>query len=159
METNNKQLIENFYTAFSNGDANGMTNCYDSNVVFEDPAFGRLENGKPAKMWEMLMSKKKTDTKISFSNIEASTNEGKANWIAEYKYGEKNREVINKVNANFKFKDGKIIEHIDTFNLWTWTKQAMGPVGYLLGWTPLIKNKILKTTNKNLDEFIENNKS
>ena len=51
MSENNKQLIEKFYTAFTNGDANGMTSCYDENVTFEDPTFGKLENGNPAKMW------------------------------------------------------------------------------------------------------------
>ena len=153
METNNKQLIENFYTAFSNGDANGMTNCYDSNVVFEDPAFGRLENGKPAKMWEMLMSRKKETTTLVFSNIEANETTGKANWTATYEYGPKNRKVVNNVTANFKFKDGKIIEHIDTFDLWKWTKQALGLPGVLLGWSSFMKNKIQKTTNQQLIEY------
>ncbi len=154
MTQNNKQLIEIFYTAFSKGDASGMNNCYHIDVTFEDPAFGKLENGKPAKMWEMLMSRKKESTTVVFSNIEANETTGKANWTASYEYGEKNRKVINNVTANFKFKDGKIIEHIDTFDLWKWTKQALGFSGALLGWSSFMKNKIQKTTNTQLTEFI-----
>jgi len=154
MNSDNKQLIENFYTAFTKGDANGMTACYHNDVVFEDPTFGKLENGKPAKMWEMLMSKKKASTTIVFNNIDADEKTGKANWTATYEFGEKNRKVVNNVSAKFKFKDGKIIEHIDTFDIWKWTKQALGFSGVLLGWSSFMKKKIQKTTNDQLTEFI-----
>jgi len=154
MSEKHTQLIEKFYTGFTNGIATEMTSCYHDKVVFEDPAFGRLENGKPAKMWEMLMSRKKESTKVIFSNIEANETSGKANWTATYEYGDKNRKVINNVTANFKFKDGKIIEHIDSFDLWSWTKQALGFSGTLLGWSSFMKKKIQKTTNTQLSEFI-----
>lgn len=150
----NQQLIETFYNAFAKGDANSMTACYHDNVVFEDPAFGRLENGKPSKMWEMLLSRKKESTKVVFENVEANDTTGKANWTATYEYGPNNRKVINHITANFKFKDGKIIEHIDTFNLWKWTKQALGFSGYLLGWSSFMKGKIQKTTNQQLSTYI-----
>lgn len=37
------QLIQKFYTAFQTLDAHGMSACYHPNIVFTDPAFGRLE--------------------------------------------------------------------------------------------------------------------
>ncbi|SFC30048.1 Ketosteroid isomerase-related protein [Algibacter lectus] len=150
----NKEIIEKFYTSFSNGNFEGMLECYHKDVVFEDAVFGRLEGESAFKMWEMLLSQKKGDTKISFNNIEANAETGKANWVAEYFYGEKKRKVINEVSTAFKFKDGKIIEHFDTFDLWKWTKQAMGTPGYLLGWTSYMKSKIQQTTNKRLDAFM-----
>lgn len=154
MEHHNEQLINDFYTAFANGDANGMIACYDDNVTFKDPVFGKLENGRPAKMWEMLLSRKKNTTKVVFDTIEANESMGSANWTATYEYGPKNRKVVNNVTANFKFKDGKIIEHVDTFDLWKWTKQALGFSGVLLGWSSFMKNKIQQTTNKQLNEYI-----
>ena len=108
-------------------------------------------------MWEMLLSKKSSTTKISFSGIETSENKGNVNWVANYVYGKEKRKVTNKVSANFKFKDGKIIEHIDTFNVWLWSKQALGTIGFLLGWTPFMKHKIQKTTKKQLEDFITKN--
>jgi len=104
-------------------------------------------------MWEMLLSQKKANLKISFTNIEASAESGKAEWTAKYVYGK--RKVINTVKAAFKFKDGKIIQHTDTFDFWKWTRQALGTPGYLLGWTAFIKSTVQTTTNKKLDKFIE----
>ena len=153
MKHQNQQLIEDFYTAFSNGNAKGMTACYHDDVVFEDPAFGNIKNGKPSKMWEMLMSRKKESTTVVFNNINANETTGKANWTATYEYGPKNRKVINNVSASFKFKDGKIIEHIDSFNMWSWTKQALGLPGVLLGWSSFMKNKIQKNTSQQLAEY------
>lgn len=152
-----KEIINKFYTSFTEGNSEGMVKFYHKDIVFQDPVFGRLEGDKAFKMWEMLLSKKKDDTKISFDNIQASSEKAQANWVAEYYYGESKRKVINKVSANFKFKDGKIIEHIDTFDLWKWTQQALGILGYLIGWTPFMKSKIQKTTNENLNKFIESN--
>ncbi|WP_194767596.1 nuclear transport factor 2 family protein [Tamlana sp. I1] len=153
----NQALITEFYTAFAAGNAKAMTACYHEDIVFQDPVFGVLKGQRAVAMWKMLLAQKKSKTKITFNGIEATEETGKANWIAEYVYGAKKRNVINKVNAHFKFKDGKIIEHIDTFNLWTWTKQAMGFPGYLLGWTSFMKNKIQQTTNKKLDAFLGKN--
>lgn len=151
---NNQELIEKFYTSFSDGNAKEMTACYHENIVFQDPVFGRLEGEKAYKMWEMLLSKKNKSTKITFDNIQANIEKGSAHWTAIYNYGEKKRKVINIVSAQFKFKDGKIIEHIDSFDLWKWTQQALGTIGYLLGWASFMKNKIQKTTKTQLDEFI-----
>ncbi|WP_107040008.1 nuclear transport factor 2 family protein [Brumimicrobium mesophilum] len=151
----NSELIEKFYTSFSKGNYKGMIECYDDNVVFKDPAFGELKGERAKKMWEMLLSSKTSGIKISFNNVQVTSENGKANWTAKYVYGKSKRKVVNEVSAAFKFKDGKIIEHIDTFDLWKWTKQAMGIPGYLLGWSPFLKNKIQATTKKKLDQFIE----
>lgn len=153
----NKELIHKFYTSFTKGDSKGMVDCYHPEIVFKDPVFGTLKGERAVKMWEMLLSQKKNSTTIGFENIHASTKEGGANWVAEYVYGPKKRNVRNEVSAHFKFKDGKIIEHTDTFDLWKWTQQALGPAGYLLGWTGFMKRKIQKTTTTNLDSYIKKN--
>lgn len=152
----NKEIINKFYTSFSNGNVKGMLECYHKDIVFQDAVFGKLEGERAFKMWEMLLSKKKQNTIITFNNVEATAEKGKANWVVKYEYGAKKRKVINKVQANFKFKDSKIIEHLDDFNLWKWTQQAIGPAGYLMGWTTYMKNKIQKTTKSKLDRFINN---
>jgi hypothetical protein len=103
----------------------------------------------------MLLSNKENTVIITFDNIQTYINEGKANWTAEYLFGEKKRKVHNRILANFQFIDGKIVEHLDTFNFWKWSKQSLGPIGYLLGWSPYLKNKIQYITNRKLDKFIE----
>ncbi len=151
----NSDTITKFYTAFSAGDSNGMVECYHENIVFKDPVFGTLKGQRAAKMWQMLLAQKNSDTTITFEITETTADTAKANWVATYNYGKKKRKVVNKVSADFKFKDGKIIAHTDTFDLWKWTKQAMGAPGYLMGWTGFMKSKIQKTTNKRLDAFIK----
>ena len=151
---NNKELIEKFYTSFSSGNVKGMTSCYHKDITFRDPVFGTLKGVKAVKMWEMLMARRTDSTTISFDNINASIDQGTATWTAKYLYGNKKRKVTNVVTAKFKFKDGKIIKHVDTFDLWKWSQQALGIVGFLIGWTPFMKNKIQKTTKGQLDDFM-----
>lgn len=152
---NHVNLIEQFYTAFSNGNVEEMLACYHKDIVFADPAFGTLKGDRACNMWKMLLSVKDNDLTIKYDGIEADEKRGTVNWVAEYHFGTKKRKVINKVTATFLFKDGQIIQHTDTFDVWKWTRQALGIPGYLMGWTPYMKQKIQKMTNKKLDRFID----
>ncbi|MES2279399.1 MAG: nuclear transport factor 2 family protein [Bacteroidota bacterium] len=136
----NKQLIEKFYNSFAAGDAAGMISCYADDVEFTDPAFGLLKGNDAKNMWRMLMQNK--GVKVTCSDVTANDKTGSANWVAEYTFSRTGRQVVNRVSAQFEFRDGLITRHTDTFNVWKWAGQAMGPMGYLLGWTPLMKNKI-----------------
>ena len=131
-----------------------MLECYHKDIVFEDPAFGKLCGERACQMWKMLLSKKESDLHVTFSNISADEDSGQAQWIAKYTLSDNNRKVVNHVSASFKFKDGKIIHHIDKFDVWKWSRQALGLPGYLLGWSGFMKNKIQQKLNKRLDKFI-----
>lgn len=146
----NKETIEKFYSAFAKGDAKTMIDCYHSDIIFSDPAFGTLKSDKAKAMWKMLLSNKRSESKITFSNISANEKSGSANWTAKYNYGPKGKKVTNHVKAQFEFKNGKIIKHTDDFNLWKWSQQALGLSGYLLGWSSFLKNKIQTEANKKL---------
>ena len=150
------QLIENFYSAFAAGDYQAMQQCYHNDIVFEDPAFGRLQGERAKKMWEMLLSQKKAETTISFAKPQAFEDMMRVNWTAQYFYGK--RPIHNKVRAQFKFHEGKIIEHIDSFDFWKWTRQALGLSGFLLGWTDYMQKKVQATVNNKLDKFIAQSK-
>lgn len=151
-----KQLLETFYTAFKNLDAESMVNCYHDEVVFEDPAFGILKGDHAKNMWRMLCkSQKGKDFKITFSNIEANDYKGSAHWEAFYTFSKTGRKVHNVIEAHFEFKDGKIIKHTDDFNLHKWAKQAMGFKGLLLGNTKFFKVKLNAQTNHLLSRFEE----
>lgn len=149
----NQQLIETFYSAFANGDVVGMRSCYHEEVVFQDPAFGVLKGKDAADMWEMLLERSKGNLKIEFFDILASKEKGSARWIATYVFSRTGRTVINEIEARFEFRDGLIIRHTDYFNIWNWSKQAMGITGYLLGWTGFLQNKIQKTALSSLRHY------
>jgi len=150
----NQALITQFYTSFAKADVQGMIDCYHDQIVFEDPAFGVLKGDRAKNMWKMLISRGDGETKIIFDNVSATEKEGQANWQATYNYGEKKRKVINNIAARFEFQGGKIIKHTDTFDLWKWSKQALGVSGYLLGWSNFFKKKMHKTTSGLLDDFM-----
>jgi len=138
----NEQLIETFYSAFASGNAEGMRNCYHQNVIFQDPAFGILKGKDVGDMWTMLIERSKGNLEITFFDIEANNDTGSARWVADYLFSRTNRKVINEIQAQFEFKDGLIIRHTDHFDLWKWSKQALGMAGILLGWTGFMQNKI-----------------
>jgi len=153
----NADLIETFYTAFANGDAEGMIACYHPEIVFTDPAFGRLKGAKAKVMWKMLLSNKESQLEVRFGGIEADENTGKARWGATYLFGPKKRPVINLINARFRFKDGKIIEHTDSFSLWKWSRRALGISGWFLGWSGYMRKKVQETTGNRLAQYVKKN--
>lgn len=150
----NQAILEQFYSSFQKGDAQGMSACYHDSVTFTDPAFGRLTGKEVGTMWTMLLSRKESELKIEYSGISANEVGGEAHWIATYKYGPQKRPVVNKIRSRFKFRDSKIIEQVDDFDLWAWSRQALGPVGFLLGWTPLLRNKIQTMARKALSKHM-----
>ncbi len=151
---NHHALIETFYTAFANRDAAKMNTCYHEDIVFEDPGFGQLKGERAKAMWAMLLSRKGGGSEIIFDQVKADDRQGSAFWQATYFYGKNKRKVINKIHAQFEFKDGKIIKHTDDFNLWKWSRQAIGLPGLLLGWSGFFKKKMHGQTSKMLDQFM-----
>jgi hypothetical protein len=69
---------------------------------------------------------------------------GTAEWQAWYTFSATGRPVHNRISAEFAFHEGTIIRHIDRFSFWRWSRQALGPVGGLLGWSGLVRNRVRK---------------
>ena len=150
---NNKELIEKFYSAFQNKDAESMVSCYHLDIVFTDPAFGTLKGDRAKAMWKMLCISGK-DLKVIYNNVSADSNIGSAHWEADYTFSKTGRKVHNEIDAQFKFKDGLIIEHNDDFNLRKWAGQALGFKGKLLGGTAFFRKKLHLQTGHTLSKFI-----
>ena len=69
--TANEKLLEKFNTAFANADAATMCECYDSDIQFQNPAFGILKGSEVCSIWKMLLEKGNGTIKIEFSNVKA----------------------------------------------------------------------------------------
>lgn len=148
-----QQLIEQLYTAFQNRDYTTMQSCYHADATFHDPAFEHLDANQVRAMWQMLLTSAK-DLKVTFDTIQASGNTGSCNWQAWYTFSKTGRPVHNIIQASFEFKDGKIYRHRDSFNLWRWSRQALGASGMLLGWSPVVQNKIRSNAKAALQKYI-----
>ena len=150
----NAELVQNFYVAFQARDAAGMCACYHPSVTFSDPVFGRLPAAEATAMWHMLCGRAK-DLQITFRDIQANAETGTAHWEARYTFGKKSRFVHNVIDAKFAFRENLIVQHDDTFDLWKWTRMALGPSGTLLGWTPWVKSAVRGDARRGLEAFIQ----
>jgi len=148
----NKKIIEQFYSSFARRDYAGMHACYSVDVAFSNPVF-KLNGKAPKAMWHMLCESGK-DLTITFNNIETRGSTGKAHWEATYTFSATGRKVINIIDAEFQFSEGKIIQHLDRFNFWRWAHQALGTTGTMLAWAPFVQKRVQATANKNLGKFI-----
>ena len=149
----NRALIERFYEAFDRHDGNAMAACYAPNARFRDPAFGELEGDEPGAMWRMLTGRA-DDLRVRLVEHEADDTSGSAHWLADYTFTQTGRKVHNDVKARFRFENGLIAEHDDAFGFHTWARQALGPPGLLLGWTPIIQGPVRRRARAGLDEFM-----
>ncbi len=129
-----------------------MGDCYHPEAVFSDPVFPRLHGAEVRAMWHMLCEQG-TDLDVSFAAIEANHISGSAQWQARYTFAS-GRPVHNFVQASFTFQDGKIVDHKDEFDLWQWTRMAIGPIGTFAGWSSPLQNKVRSVADRNLRRFI-----
>jgi len=149
----NEKLISTFYTAFQNRDWKAMQDCYHEEIVFNDPVFTNLKGKEAKAMWHMLVSSGK-DLTLLFTAVKANERMGSCNWEAFYTFSRTGRKVHNVIEAKFEFRDGKIIRHTDSFDLWKWSRMAMGLSGILLGWSSLLRNKVRATAKASLEKFM-----
>ena len=151
----NEQLITTFYNAFQKKDYKTMQACYSDDAIFYDPVFEDLVANEVRTMWEMLC-KRATDLSLEFSEVVSADEYGSCTWVASYTFKKTNRKVVNHIKAHMRFRDGKIIEHTDQFNLRNWSRQALGLPGFLFGWTTWFQNKIRKSAQQSLYDYIVN---
>ena len=148
----NAQTIERFYRAFDEGDGATMAACYAPNVHFSDPVFPDLRGNRAGAMWKMLTATP-GDLRVELLEHDADGTRGSAHWRAHYTFTETGRPVVNDIHASFRFEDGLIVEHHDEFSFYRWARQALGPTGLLLGWTPLVRSKVRRMASGRLEEF------
>ena len=153
------QTLNRFYTAFAALDADAMAACYSENVSFSDPVFTLQGQRETAGMWRMLCAatraKGMAHWKLEFRDIKADAQSGHAHWEAHYKFSATGRLVHNIIDADFTFTpEGLIASHHDHFDFWRWSRQALGMPGMLLGWTPILQNKVKTTARSNLDKLL-----
>jgi uncharacterized protein len=152
MTSFNESLIERFYGAFAQRDGVGMAACYAPDVKFSDPVFPDLSGDEAGAMWRMLTGRA-SDLRIELLEHGADEGRGWAHWRAHYTFTQTGRPVVNDVRASFRFDGGLIAEHRDEFDFHGWARQALGPTGLLLGWTPLLRAAVRRRARAGLDEF------
>ena len=146
---NHADTIKAFYEAFDRRDGDAMAAFYSADAHFHDPVFQDLRGPEVGAMWRMLTGRAE-DLRVELPEHDASS----ARWIASYTF-RTGRKVVNDIRATFEFDgDGRIAGHRDEFDLYKWSRQALGPVGLLLGWSPVVQGKIRREARAGLDQFM-----
>ena len=142
----NADRLNRFYRAFAALDAAAMAECYAADASFQDEVFTLQGRDEIAAMWRMLCTATRAKGldawTLQFSDIAADDSDGRAHWEARYRFSATGRLVHNRIDARFVFRDGLIASHRDRFDFWAWSRQALGPAGWLLGWTPMLRRKV-----------------
>ena len=149
--TDNDTLIRDLYDAMNRHDGEAMANLYEPDGRFSDPAFGELTGEEAGDMWRMLTGRAE-DLRVELAEHETQGDTGSARWIARYTFTRTGRPVVNDVRAAFRFHDGRIAEHDDSFSFWGWARQALGPAGLILG-LPGISAIVQRRARQDLAEF------
>ena len=153
-----QELLEHFYHCFKYKKIDDMLACYHDEIEFTDPAFGTLKGEQVKSMWRMLLERN-TSLTLDYHNISADALKGSAHWTANYVFTKTNRPVTNKVTGHFEFKDGKIVRHVDSFDLHVWARQALGYKSSILKTFGLLEISIQRKSKQALNEYMEKHKT
>lgn len=153
--------ITALYNAFARRDGAAMAALYTPDAEFSDPVFPRLRGPEIGAMWKMLTSRA-ADLEITFKLENVTEQRVDAHWEARYTFSRTGRKVHNIIKASFEFQnqpDGTplIKRHTDQFSFWRWSRQALGPVGLVLGFLPLLQAKVQKQSAKMLQDYMQKN--
>ena len=55
------------------------------------------------------------------------------------------------VSSEFELREGLIVRQRNHFDFWRWSRQALGPAGMFLGWTPLLRAKVRAKAARSLE--------
>jgi ketosteroid isomerase-like protein len=142
--------VHRLYDAFRAGDGDEMQACYAADATFRDPVFDLRGAEEIGAMWKMLIAGG-TDLVVEVGEIEADASTGRARWEARYTFAATGREVHNVIDAAFTLRDDRIVDHVDSFGFWRWARQALGPVGLVAGWTPMVRRQVRTTARRALE--------
>ena len=155
----NHEVLNTFYSAFAALEPDGMEACYADAVAFQDEVFTLNGRAEVMGMWRMLCdavrSKGREDWQLAFSGVTTDATNGAAHWDATYRFSATGRMVVNHIDGSFGFDAaGRIVQHRDRFDFWSWSRQALGVPGVLLGWTPFLRNKVRQQASAGLRKYL-----
>ena len=148
----NRELIERFYAAFDRHDGDDDGRLLRAGCAVLGSGVRRVA-GRAGRRDVADAHRAGGGPRRRARRARCRRDDGTAHWIAHYTF-RTGRKVVNDIQAAFRFENGLIAEHDDSFDFYKWSRQALGPPGLLLGWTPLLRAKVQKEARAGLDEFL-----
>lgn len=145
--------VTRLFEAFTRLDSEAMAACYSPSARFSDPVFD-LGGSEIGRMWAMLCKgAAKGGFQLPTPTIEEDPSTGSAHWEPRYVFAATGRPVHNVIDSRFELSQGLIVGQRDSFDFWRWSRQALGPIGLVAGWTPMLRAKVAATAHRTLDRF------
>lgn len=139
---------QRYWQALGEKDAEAMAACYADDARFRDPIF-HLTGQDIGKMWMGLFGGA-DDLEIETGALRQVEGAWRGQWVASYTFTKTGRQVHNVITTTMRVRKGKIVEQIDSFPFWKWSRMALGLPGLVLGWSPMMRRKVRKMAARRL---------
>ena len=125
----NGVLVERLYSSLDQHMPSDMAKCYHANATFRDIAFDLRGQRAIGGMWRMICA---GDIRAKFEVVHADDETAVVKLVDEYTFTDTGRKVKNEIESRFRFRDGLIVEHLDSCDAKAWAAAAIGGVGGFL---------------------------
>jgi hypothetical protein len=108
-----------------------MADCYHPAATFYDIAFDLRGKDQICAMWRLICS---GDISAKFEIVRVDDREGVVKLVDEYTFKDTGRRVRNPIESRFRFREGLIVQHVDSCDARAWADAALGGfAGFLAG--------------------------
>lgn len=151
-------IVKEFYEALSTGDFHAIQSFYSPEATYQDEIV-TLKGNEVFSHW-FMMCREDFKTKAELIEIKENQNIVTTKWTIDYLLVPTGRRIFLEEEGYFYFNDGVIAAHRDKFDIYSFTKQGFGMLGYLIGWTSWAQNRLRKQAKKTiLTHIYEANKN
>jgi limonene-1,2-epoxide hydrolase len=127
----NLTTVQNFFAAYTLGDATAMAAVLDPKTQYRDPSFGHLKGkDQVSKMWGLIAGGS-TKVNVTVENVKMSRDGRTATASVVEAYSFLGNHIQNHITSTFTFgPNGQITSQKDTFSWKDWGKQtgALSPI-------------------------------
>lgn len=147
-----REVLEHYFAALTQRDTAAIAALYSDTARFHDPVFPVLNADEVRGMWRMLL--RAPDLQINAWVDRADNLAAEGRWEAHYDFGPSRRRVVNRIRTRIEVEQGCIQVQVDQFDFWRWSRMALGPLGWALGWTGWLRERVQRQARARLDRFL-----
>jgi len=87
--------------------------------------------------------------------VRSQADQAQVRWWLSYTDAASQRPVALHGHSELQLADGLIVQQVDCFDLWAWSRQALGTVGRILGWSDWMQAQLRAQALNRLERWQE----
>jgi hypothetical protein len=151
----NVVLLERFYTGIQNSDIAAIRTCYAPNVVLLRPGLWRATRRQDGSDVGHVIQPRRAPADHLQRPIRRRLHR-LGTLGSPLRVRQDRAPGPQPDHLRISLRRARVAEHRDSFRVYRWAAMAIGPVGRLAGWTPLLRSALHKETVRLLDRFQAN---